>query len=93
MAPGLNPKVSDSALKHLLQSKSMVEPALWSLGAREGTGALRTRWACVSESVGSRKLVNAIQSSENLATVNLNVAALDTEPGAQWIMGSIINVC
>ena len=92
MAPGFDPKVSDSALKHLLQSKSMVEPALWSLGEREGPGALRDRWVCVSESVGSRKLVNAFQSLENLATVNLNVTALDTEPGAQWIMGSI-NVC
>lgn len=46
----------------------------------------------MSESVGSRKLVNTFQSLENLATVNLNVTALDIEPGAQWIMGSI-NVC
>ena len=36
--------------------------------------------------------MNAIQSLENLVTVNLNVTALDTEPGTQWIMGSI-NVC
>ena len=92
MAPEFDPKVSDSALKHLLLSKSMVEPALWSLGVREGPGALGPRWVCVSESVGSRKLVNAIQSLENLVTVNLNVTALDTEPGTQWIMGSR-NIC
>ena len=36
--------------------------------------------------------MNAIQSLENLATVNLNVTAVDTKPGTQWIMGSI-NVC
>ena len=46
----------------------------------------------VSGGVGSRKPVNVIQSWESLATVNLNVTALDTEPGTKWIIGSI-NVC
>ena len=36
--------------------------------------------------------MNAIQSLESLATVNLNVTALDTEPGTKRIMSSI-NVC
>ena len=45
MALGFNLEVNDSALEHLLQSKSVVESVLWSLGVREGPGALRARWA------------------------------------------------
>lgn len=43
-APGFDPRLSDLAVQHLLEPKSVVEPVFWSLGVREGAGGPRVGW-------------------------------------------------